>query len=254
MTAEPQPQSRNPKGDAEGHLALRWPVSIMLTMLIAYLVYNLFYPTFTWGQKTTVTVSTPDGLRSGSSVVEVSWWATPSILPDAPDTLYDITGEAVVVDLGNGRYLFALLNRAESVGLEIFGGAEHPTLSRPRGTLLEMARRVVARTGEARDLPRKHYPLLVTFGDINDPTSLRRVNPGDLAASFGPGYGLNEITLSITDEPITRGKVEKAIGWLVAIGRERPTLIPNPPLLRKNATDPAIQYLTPGPFSTELYR
>jgi len=208
----------------------------MLTMLIAYLVYNLFYPTFTWGQKTTVTVSTPDGLRSGSSVVEVSWWATPSILPDAPDTLYDITGEAAVVDLGNGRYLFALLNRAESVGLEIFGAAEHPTLSRPRGTLLDMARRVVARTGEARDLPRQSFPLLVTFGDINDPTSVRRVNPGNLTATFGTGYQLNGVILSITEEPVTKGVVESVLGWLTEVGNERFYLRQNTPRLLKDFT------------------
>ena len=30
-------------------------------------------------------------------------------------------------------------------------------------------------------------PLLVRFRDINDPTTVERVDPNDLAASFGPG-------------------------------------------------------------------
>lgn len=72
---------------------------------------------------------------------------------------------------------------------------------------------MVASTGQSRDVPRKHYPLLVTFDDISDPASVRRISPGDLAASFGPGFRLNAITLSITDEPVTEGRVKDVLGW-----------------------------------------
>lgn len=73
-------------------------------------------------------------------------------------------------------------------------------------------------------MPREHYPLLVTFEDINHPASVRRVNPGDLSATFGPGYRLNTITLSITDEPVTEEKVETVLGWLKTVnGRIKPT-------------------------------
>ncbi len=41
---------------------------------------------------------------------------------------------------------------------------------------------------ESRALARENYPLLVTFDNINDPASVRRVDPGDLPASFGRGY------------------------------------------------------------------
>ena len=37
-------------------------------------------------------------------------------------------------------------------------------------------------------VPESQYPMLVTFGDIADPTSVRLVDPG-LAASFGAGCG-----------------------------------------------------------------
>ncbi|GAB1715791.1 MAG: hypothetical protein NTAFB05_08330 [Nitrobacter sp.] len=38
---------------------------------------------------------------------------------------------------------------------------------------------------ERRELPRNLYPMLVTFTDINDPRTMREVNPDDLAAVFG---------------------------------------------------------------------
>lgn len=164
-----------------------------------------------------------------------------------------MTGEATVVDLGGGRYLFALISGAEARGLQVFGAAKRP-LRLTKGTLVDAARTVVANSGKTVSLSPEFYPLLVTFDDINDPASVRRVNPGELSARFGPGYQLSDITLSITDEPVSEGRVEQVLGWLTAIGRERPTLIPNPPRLRENATDPDIQYLTPGPFSTELYK
>jgi hypothetical protein len=66
---------------------------------------------FEWNQKITVEVETPDGLRSGSSVQHVVWNAG-SAYPgmDGPSAASTVTGEAVVVDLGGGKYLFALLN------------------------------------------------------------------------------------------------------------------------------------------------
>jgi hypothetical protein len=67
---------------------------------------------------------------------------------------------------------------------------------------------------EIRNVPPNAYPLLVTFTDINDPKSVLEVKPDNLAASFGVGYSLKSITLEITDEPVTEGKVEGVLGWL----------------------------------------
>jgi hypothetical protein len=63
-------------------------------------------------------------------------------------------------------------------------------------------------------LPEDGLPVLVTFGDISDPTSVARVDPKDLEASFGPGVSLNSMTLEITDGPVTEGRVEAVLAWL----------------------------------------
>ncbi len=39
-------------------------------------------------------------------------------------------------------------------------------------------------------LSSSEYPLLVTFNDIKTPASVKRVNPANLEATFGPGYRL----------------------------------------------------------------
>ena len=160
---------------------------------------------WTWRQKITVSVSTPGGIRSASSVVQASigdkkaWW-TP---PQASGARTGLIGEAVVLEVAPGKYLFALL-KGMPRAYAVFFPDEAPLAIASR---LESLR-------ETRTLTPDQYPLLVTFGDIKDPASVRRVDPANLAASFGPGYRLNAITMTITDEPVTEGKVETVLGWL----------------------------------------
>lgn len=63
-------------------------------------------------------------------------------------------------------------------------------------------------------MPEVQYPMLVTFDDIADPASVKLVDPADLAASFGPGVRLKAVTLEVTDEPVTEGRVKGVLGWL----------------------------------------
>lgn len=60
----------------------------------------------------------------------------------------------------------------------------------------------------------ENYPLLVTFDDITKPETVKRVDPDDLAATFGAGYALEVVTLEITDEAVTQGRVEAVLGWI----------------------------------------
>lgn len=51
------------------------------------------------------------------------------------------------------------------------------------------------------------YPNFVTFANIRDPLSARFVSSNDLAASLGRGYKLHSLTVEITDEPVTKGRI-----------------------------------------------
>ena len=187
-------------------------LAVLIVVGLPIAIWNFYYPTYSWGQKTTVTVMTPEGERSGSAVVQVSWKDNPDLFPDAPHLKYEVRGEATVVDLGDGNYLFALISGAERRGLATFGGqAELPRFT---NSLLPLVKATAASRGERREVPPVYRPLLVTFTDITDPASVARVDPDDLAASFGPGYALTSITLAITGEPVTEGKAEAVLGWL----------------------------------------
>lgn len=71
---------------------------------------------YAWRQKITVMIDTPAGEVSGSWVSEVSWrkqW----IRWDGMGWYHDLTGEAVVVEVTPGRYLFRLLKRGGDDGI-----------------------------------------------------------------------------------------------------------------------------------------
>jgi hypothetical protein len=168
-----------------------------------------------WRQKLTVSVMTPNGLKTASSVTEGSWSMAPTWFKIGDSGggpgVGRLRGEAVVLELEPQRYLFALQDYSAMTALYAFAGPDF------RAGMRQDYIAMLDRMGSIRDsrtLAPKHYPLLVTFDDINDPASVRHVDPGDLSASFGPGYRLNAITLSITHEPVTEGRVEKLLGWL----------------------------------------
>ena len=57
-------------------------------------------------------------------------------------------------------------------------------------------------------------PMLVTFDDITKPETVREVDPEDLTAVFGEGVRLKAVTLEVTEEAVTEGRVEGVLGWL----------------------------------------
>ncbi|MDO8353944.1 MAG: hypothetical protein Q7T14_10820 [Aestuariivirga sp.] len=167
--------------------------------------------TYEWHQKLTVEVETPDGVKAGSAVTEVSWWEN-RVFKDGAALQSEIKGEAAVVDLGNGRYLFVLLSHANDSGY-MAGLAPRVVVDRDGlAWSLEAITRAKGLSGRL-EVPSKHFPMLVTFTDINDPKSVKEVDPANLGATFGAGYALKSITLEVTNEAVTEGKIETVLGW-----------------------------------------
>jgi hypothetical protein len=172
--------------------------------------------------KLSFAVETPDGIKTGFNVVEISH---ASVSIPASGTMTHARGEALYLDLGPGRRpLIALLtsHRDEkgrygnwgeaspfNVLARLYGekftdyGSKNeniPVLVRHRG-----AKAISPSIGD--------LPDLVTFADINDPKTVMAVDPQDLAATLGPGVKWKSITIEITDEPVTSG-IEKKLPWI----------------------------------------
>ncbi|MFZ2101145.1 MAG: hypothetical protein WAU86_11330, partial [Oricola sp.] len=160
----------------------------------------LGFDSWNWRQKLTVIVETPEGVISGSSVVRVDVRYQPQIVAHQGGFYKSAKGEAAFLEIRPGVYLFALLSNEADRAVRTFlpeGKTKNP---KEDFAYLEGLR-------EKRALSRADYPRLVTFANIEDPTTVRLVDSDDLAATFGPGYRLKSITLEVVDEPITNGAV-----------------------------------------------
>jgi len=209
---------------------------------------------YSWNQKLTVTVDTPQGEVSGSAVSSVWWreggnWNT--------GWTYDYEGEAVALELPNGRYLFALNMHDEGAikrNTVWAGTVAAASIAKLRGPTRDkrLFAEVVARSGRAAgiiQIPPYQYPTLVVFKDINDPKTAQKVDPSDLAATFGRGYEFKSATLEITDERRTVGQTQRVLTWLPHVPPGhldgKVSHGPSPPA-------PFYSTLAPGSFSTEI--
>ncbi|WP_427964340.1 hypothetical protein [Altererythrobacter sp.] len=222
-----------------------WLIGVPLVLAAAgYLIWQVRYPTYTYRFRMTVEVNTPEGLATGSSVYEVQAERTTTFMT-GNDRHWGSRGEAVAVDLPGGRTLFALLKTSahfgDMAGLSM--NSLHPGFPGTGYDVVGVAKELSKgmHKGPAEVAP-ADYPMLVTFGDLGDPTSVALVDPDDLAASFDEGVSLKRITVQITRDPVTTG-IEQRLGWLPAhIGSlvRRPNNVPigNMPIeQRLNRTD-----------------
>jgi hypothetical protein len=169
----------------------------------------------------TVEVETPEGLRTGSSVIEVHQTLVRAGGSPANQAVsWRLRGEAVAVDLPNGKTLFALLRSDNDPD---WASRIYILLAPQNNEEFEDALSGVTKLTGKRTLPRmwppvafleerSAYPIMVAFADLADPASVAIVDPDNLEATFGKGVRLKRITVELTNAPVTTG-IEKRLRW-----------------------------------------
>jgi hypothetical protein len=228
-----QTASSGERGICPTSRAQSWlrPLLMLPFVLAALAGCNPFDRGSSWHQRLVLEVETPDGVVSGGSVVATRIWKGWALGDANGMLLSDIKGEASFVEVAPEKYLFALLSDSGTPGLalELF-------FSDPKPSVWERAEMLERMTGEEVVVPSAEYPQLVTFTDVNDPTSVQLVDPADLAATFGAGFKLRQVALTITDEGVTEGPIGRILNWLSEY--PEPGLCPvtdrlDPPLCRR---------------------
>lgn len=171
----------------------------------------------------TVEVETPEGVRSGSSVIEVRQSLGRSAMdPSGKIIIRRVRGEAVMVDLPSGQTLFALL-RSEYDADWAANVMQMLAPQRQGQAWEQQFDNMLALEGE-RVVPRRWprlpggdrpsaYPFLVTFSDLDNPASVELVDPDDLEPVFGDGITLRRITVQLTNDEVT-DRIDRHLGWL----------------------------------------
>ncbi len=216
--------------------------------------------TGSWRYRMTVTVSTPEGDKTGSSVREVTAIHGWQPFPDSGATV-SLKGEAVVVDLGKRGQLFALLTGyrlAEENATDLPGYVldhKYPQFS------VEGIKEMGELSGY-KELDQEWYPHFVHFKDITNPKTVENVmtmgachihelcvKTDNFEKIFGKGVHIKSVTIEMTKDDVTKG-IEKWIPWL-------PRELHNPGYLGNPAPpyiDPTKTFLTGGEFSEGIIK
>ena len=215
---------------------------IAVLVTTAALAANAVFPSGSWRYRMTVEVETPEGLKTGSAVREVT--ASTNMSGETGIGLFaGGRGEAVAVDLGQRGTLFALLdsNGSYTIVFDVFGG---PALGEGWDSVKYYSN--LYKTGAKAMLTPKQYPMLVRFRNIDDPKTVERVDPKNLAATFGDGVKLKAITIEMTNDSVNWA-MQTRLPWLneyygkMFDGQRFNTI---------NATLPLANSLSAGAFST----
>ena len=180
----------------------------------------------------TVEVETPQGRRSASGVLAVH--------PDRSYTRRGQTrtlGDAVFVELGQGKNLVALLAHVDNNNL-VLDDINYVAL---RAYTEASGKRVPfsGMSGLTGIVPVKGalIPVLVSFTDPAVPGSAKVVSPDDAEAALGQGYRLQGLTAEVVPngywpldfggvlgQPVTRG-IQAKLPWLSGAGDSAATAL-----------------------------
>jgi hypothetical protein len=182
----------------------------------------------TYRYKLTLSLNTPGGVKTGSSVVQIHSAHIYFITGDGKGE--EARGEALYIDLGPGRPpLIALLTHIRRFDEVAKDG--HPYHYRwweasPTGVLadvclggagsldvIELALQFNEHCRRPLPITPADLPDLVTFTDANDPKSVLLIDANNLSATLGLGVSWRSITLEATDEPLTK-EIDVHLPWV----------------------------------------
>ena len=194
--------------------------SLLLLIVGSVVAWQLATPTYTYRYRLTVEVNTPEGVKSGSSVIQVSTTKIPRWLRGLFGTEdVEVKGEAVFVDLGNGKNVIApLTNSFETLAPKVLL-AEQLTAHESRP---EMAKKLMRAQPSETLIPQKYTPILITFLNLSSPDSAqviyavtddKKMDQDRFLAVFGSGYSFSNVRLALTSAPITYKIIDKLPWW-----------------------------------------
>lgn len=184
--------------------------ALIVTAAVAAEVVRQAVPCGTWRYKLTINVDTPEGLKSGSAVREVEVCLVDHLVPEVADADVTVKGEAVVVDLGQRGVLFGIMDIDGSRQL-VFESFPGPIPYSEEGLKYYSELKDSKIISDPKKYP--EYAQLVTFSNLNDPLTVKGVHPEKPDVVFGEGVNIQNMTVEMTEEPITWG-IEEKLPWL----------------------------------------
>lgn len=202
---------------------------------------NLFAGTSSYRVLMTVEVDRPEGPYHASGVFSISFRRDIALTSEESGRSGGLRGEAIILDIGERPLFVTLKERPLRGSLSVaitraLSREDIKTQDQYSDAVGNLGSRFASAEGE---LPPEDWPIMVEFGDITDPSSVREVEPAQ--------FGIKRIALQTTSRNISTGIVNQ-LPWLPDHRRTliRRLSLPHP------SQPPAAALLTNRDFSTEL--
>ena len=176
---------------------------------------------FDWKQSLAIWVDTPSGTMTAvaDQFIAAKYYTRP-VFATTTTLEMEHRGDPVILDLGGGNILFVIQSKYAALSVYRDMGSRRQIFEALTATPPTQPR-IIDHT-DPNATRAFHF---FRFKDLADPSSIERVDPNDLAASFGPGFTLTKILFSaradITPDigrapEVLTGQVDKILPWLAA--------------------------------------
>ncbi len=210
---------------------VRWvlaPIAVLWAVGWAYFQYE--YPTCNFRYKLTAEVMTPEGLKTGSSVIEVSY-SHSADWGGGPKEAIKIKGDSIYVDLGAGKNLVFPLyayetRRPQSVyhkdGQHFTGTGPFPLSYLPIVAFgidyvfaheKEFCSDLHMQGDKTAEVAIQYAPVAISFTDTNDLGTFTEVDPNRMDLLFGAGFSFIKIFVQATSDKINTS-IEKSLHFV----------------------------------------
>lgn len=178
------------------------------------------FPSAELHYKLAVDIDVDGVIPHGEGVYRVDFQSQgPLLISGTPQWDIGVRGKPFAVDLGRRGIMFVSMQddpdrrhiehynyklASATAGREALGTYfDFFVNDLPNGREAQAKIEAFANSPTTVDVPLRALPMLLRFTNIDDPQSVARVDPNNLAASFGPGVEIRRATASITHDEIT---------------------------------------------------
>lgn len=199
---------------------LKWGTVVIAGSVLLWLAWNHFFPSSILHYRLEATFEVDGVPISGSSVQKLVVYRVRGIGQTRAD--WRTFGEAVRVELPGYGAVYLLMTSptpdrtysGSTKGRFDFMVSEACRLKEKRGerSWSDYVRMVSEVSGTCQ-IPDRSLPLMVRFGNEQDPETVERVQPFELEKSFGPNVHFVSATITVTNDAVTN-TIQKQLPWL----------------------------------------
>ena len=194
----------------------------ILTFFLGVVVYNyVTYPSYTYRYRMTVEVETPEGVKTGSSVVEIYNNQIPVSMAGLFGGHYNwmnIEGEGVFVEIGDGKILFLDKISNDHIMDILVDTFPIPIVD-------EKDKKIVYRIDNIREVMKyygtlinskaevseKNFPTMLAVVNKNNQEDIQRVNSENMEEVFGEGIKLKRVVIEMTQNAVTKNPLNSIL-------------------------------------------